>query len=189
MFNKALAWSFHHTRSLESACCVGSTGFHSTCRQTVRTCLRSSWSWTPPKEAALRYAPIMFCFTGGKTLWIRSCWPTPQCASLRVSCCDMGIQYALVTVTKSVCANLIQLQHIWISANSPSGCFCCLTLERSFEIAVSLSCSTLQTLFMKRDLKCEKVLQLCHWHLPQRLYMTQLQWQFAPPPVLLNPGL
>lgn len=46
---------FHFSRNWESACCEVNTGFPSTCLPTVRTCSRSSSSWTPPKEAASRY--------------------------------------------------------------------------------------------------------------------------------------
>lgn len=43
-------------RNCESVCCAVNTGFLSTCPPTVRTCWKSSWSWTLPKEAAWRYA-------------------------------------------------------------------------------------------------------------------------------------
>lgn len=54
----AYCWLFIYlsiSRNWESACYVVNTGFLSICPLTVRTCSKSSSSWTLQKEAASRY--------------------------------------------------------------------------------------------------------------------------------------
>lgn len=125
MFNKALAWSFP-TLGAERA--RAAWEIQDSVLHVHR--LREPAQEVPDPEplqkgqfggtrVASLCTEIKLFFTRGETVHLKaskivveSCWATPLYALLHISSCDIAIQYALVTVTKSVRANLFQLQLI-----------------------------------------------------------------------------